>query len=63
MTFTAENLERDYNFMVINREGKRYRHYKYNMAKSYLDSYGGRLYAYADISLKRRVRLLIEEKM
>lgn len=55
-----EELEKNYNFMVITDKGEKYRHFKYWMAKDFLDREGGRLYAYAHVSLKKTVRILIE---
>ncbi len=57
-----ETLEHDYNFMVIDLHGSKYRTYKYDRAKTYLESNGGRLYAYFYDKLKTRT-LLIEWKM
>lgn len=55
-------LESNFNFMVIDRTGRKYRHYHYDVCKEYLRSYSGRLYAYRDLSLRRRLRILLEVK-
>lgn len=57
-----EMLESNFNFMVIDRTGRKYRHYHYDVCKEYLRSYGGRLYAYRDLSLRKTLRILLEVK-
>lgn len=59
MTITKE-IEQNFNYMVISRKGEKYRTYKYDTAKRFLEAEGGRLYFYAYQDLKHTIRLLVE---
>ena len=55
----TERINDNFNYMVVSRKGEMLRTYKYDTAKRFFDSNGGRFYLYAYHGLKT-IRLLVD---